>query len=63
MQEVDNTMLCVLSPLLRPDYEKGTPAAAPPPKPEQIQGRQEPTPGNTHRNTCARANSSHVQAN
>lgn len=38
--------VCVKPPLLLPDYERGAPAA-PPPGPEQIQGRQEPTPGNT----------------
>lgn len=52
--------ICVKPPLLLPDYERGTPAA-PPPGPEQIQGLQEPTPGNT--GTATRATSSHVQAN
>lgn len=44
--------ICVRSPLLRLDYEMGAPAV-PPPRPEQIQGRQEPTPGITNRNTSA----------
>lgn len=54
-------VICMRSPLLLPDYEKGAPAA-PPPKPEQVLDRQEPTPG-THRNTCASATLSHLQAN